>query len=299
MYLVVVIIPDKKLLPDLMKAWQKIGVPGGTILRSAGLYQTTSWLSELGLGALDRIFDRDEGLQRTIIVAVESEELLDALSVEADRVVGGFQNPRSGVLFVLPIQSARGLMKLKPRSVPNDLTPPPLSSNWKVRRDTLVKYLPDFMKLRPTIVNENILLDEVACKMVDNPANHVVCVVNEESRLIGAIDLTTLADDLFFRIFPEEFLSELTDLEHLMDFAEKSKALTAKDAMRKPVWVKESDTVKEAFKRMHENKLSGLPIVDDSYRVKAYINLLTLLSHCVEENKRKDAEEGNPSGEDK
>ena len=50
-----------------------------------------------------------------------------------------------------------------------------------------------------------------------------------------------------------------------------------------PVWVKQGETVKHAFKRMHENGLPGLPVVDDRYHVIGYINLLELLAICMDE----------------
>jgi CBS-domain-containing membrane protein len=40
--------------------------------------------------------------------------------------------------------------------------------------------------------------------------------------------------------------------------------------------------VKEAFHRMHDNRLPGLPIVDEGYHVIGYINLLELLSLCIQ-----------------
>jgi CBS-domain-containing membrane protein len=81
---------------------------------------------------------------------------------------------------------------------------------------------------------------------------------------------------------PEEFLSEITDLEKMMAYAKKTQATTAKDVMISPVWVKKGDTVKEAFKLLHDNKLPGLPLVDELYQVIGYINLLELLSLCIQ-----------------
>jgi len=57
---------------------------------------------------------------------------------------------------------------------------------------------------------------------------------------------------------------------------------TAADAMHEPVWVKREETVKEAFKRMHERHLPGLPVVDDRYHVVGYISLLDLMAVCLE-----------------
>ena len=77
-----------------------------------------------------------------------------------------------------------------------------------------------------------------------------------------------------------------------MAYANKIRTLTAKDAMKPPIWVKRGETVKEAFRRMHANKLPGLPIVDECYKVVGYINLLELLSLCIQ---KKDT--SNPSTE--
>jgi CBS-domain-containing membrane protein len=41
--------------------------------------------------------------------------------------------------------------------------------------------------------------------------------------------------------------------------------------------------VKDAFKRMHEHKVQGLPVVDDRYHVTGYINLLELTAVILEQ----------------
>ena len=121
--------------------------------------------------------------------------------------------------------------------------------------------------------------------MLTHPNVHVASVVAEDGRLVGLLSLKTLADDLFFHILPEEFIAESTDIEKMMDFADKTRILTAGDAMIPPVWVKHGETVKNAFKRMHDNELPGLPVVDDRYHVIGYINLLELLALCLEKKR--------------
>ena len=120
--------------------------------------------------------------------------------------------------------------------------------------------------------------------MLAHPNVHVVCVVAEDGRLVGLLGLQELADDVFFHIIPEEFLSEIHDLEEAMKYAQRSSMRIARDAMREPVWVKGDETVKIAFKRMHEHRLSGIPVVDDRYHVIGYLNLLELLGFCFEED---------------
>jgi len=147
--------------------------------------------------------------------------------------------------------------------------------------------------LEATIVPAETQLEDVAQAMLAHPKVHLASVVAEDGRLIGLIKLGELADDMFFHILPEEFLSEITDLEKLMNYAGKTRMLTARDAMIPPVWIKRNETVTEAFRRMHDNKLPGLPLVNDLYQVVGYINLLELLSLCIQVKNDSDLGEVN------
>jgi len=268
-------------MPDLLRAWQAIGVPGTTILESVGAYRVSTWLSRVGLGALDGLFEAKEVRRRTLLAAIEDDELLVQAVAEAERVVGGFDRPDSGLLLVLPVVQAKGLRKARP-APPQEALPPAVRPDWMVQRDTPVEAVAAVLDLEPTIVGPDTPLDEVARAMLAHPNVHVACVVAEDGRLVGLIGLRSLADDFFFHIVPEEFMSEVTDLEHVMQFAEKSRMRTAADAMQEPVWVKRGETMKEAFKRMHEHGLSGVPVVDERYHVIGYVNLLELLAICLE-----------------
>lgn len=280
-YMLQIILDDIKFLPDLIQAWREIGVSGTTIMKSVGGYRTSTWLSKVGLGAIDRIFEAREIQRKTLVAVIEEDDLLAKAIAEAERVVGGFDRPNSGVLLVLPVTQAKGLYKAQPQP-PLELSPPALRSDWMVLRDTPITEVDALMELEPTIVSADTPLDDVARAMLTHPRVHVVSVVAEDGRLLGLLKLNALADDLFFHILPEEFLSEITDLEKLMAYADKTRLITAKDAMSEPVWVKRDETVKEAFHRMHENRLPGLPIVDEGYHVIGYINLLELLSLCIQ-----------------
>jgi CBS domain-containing protein len=283
-HLLIIILDDLKHLPDLLKAWRSIGVPGVTILESAGAYRVESWFSQVGLGGLDRLFESHEVRRRTLMVAVEDDALLAQAIAEAEQVVGGFDRPDSGLLLVLPVSQVRGLQKVmsKPSQEP---LPPAVSPNWVSLREKPVEEAVAILDLEPTIVNPDTPLDETAQIMLTHPIVHVACVVAEDGRLVGLLGLRALADDIFFHIMPEEFLSEIHDMDDAMDYARHSQMRTAADAMRDPVWVKSGETVREAFKRMHDNRLSGVPLVDDQYHVVGYINLLELISLiCEDEN---------------
>jgi CBS domain-containing protein len=291
-HLLQIILDDIKYLPDLLQAWQEIGVSGTTIMKSVGGYRTSTWLSKVGLGAIDRIFEAREIQRKTLVAVIEDDDLLAQAIAEAERIVGGFDRPNSGVLLVLPVVQAKGLYKVQPQP-PQELSPPALRSDWMVLRDTPIEKVDAIMGLEPTIIGPEASLHDVAQAMLTHPRVHVACVVAEDGRLLGLINLRTLADDLFFHILPEEFIAESIDVEKTMAFADKTRILNARDAMIPPIWVKHGETVKEAFKRMHENGLPGLPVIDHSYHVVGYINLLELLAICLETKENNDQAEAS------
>jgi CBS domain-containing protein len=277
LHLLIVILDDLAILPALLTAWQAVGVPGVTILQSAGAYRTQTWLGRVGLGAIDRLFESDEVRRRTLLAAIEDDDLLKRAIAEAERLTGGFDRPNSGLLLVLPVLHARGLHKTPAAREPLN-SPGAVQPGWLRWRNEPVEAAAAILNLEPVVVGPDTRVDQIHTAMLAQPNVHVVCVVAEDSRLIGLLRLQDLVDALFFHVMPEEFFNEVTDLEHAMQFAEKSRVRTAADVMKEPVWVKQGETIKVAFKRMHEQQLSGLPIVDETYHVTGYINLLELLA---------------------
>jgi CBS domain-containing protein len=279
-FLVIIVVHNIAKLPDLLHAWQKIGVPGATILRSTGAYRMTTWLSRVGLGGLERLLDSEDSGQRTLLAGIEDPDLLARAVAEAEHTLGDFDEPHSGLLLVVPVAQVKGLHKTRRRQA-HAPSPTAVQPDWVVRRDTPVERLLPVLLREPVTVGRDTPLEEVAEVMLRHPGVRLACITETDGRLLGVLDVQSLADDLFFRIMPEEFLREITDMEEMIDFARRSGLRTAGDAMAEPVWVTGADTLKEAFKHMHDHRLPGLPLVDDRYHVIGYIDLLTLLSCCV------------------
>ena len=287
--LLIVILDDLTRMPDLLRAWKSIGVPGATILESAGGHTTFGWMLQMGVGALNRLFEQKNVRRRTLLTVIDDEDLLMQAVAEAERVVGGFERPNSGLLIVVPVDMVKGTHKVQPKQKPETL-PPALRVEWQILRDTPIEEVAAILNLEPTIINVEMSLDNAAQIMLTHPNVHVACVVSDNERLVGLLCLQDLAEDIFFHIMPEEFLSESIDLKHVYDFAGKSNIRTAGDAMQAPIWVKHGDKVKDAFKRMHEAGISGLPIIDELYHVVGYINLLELLTLCLKHNRPQSVE---------
>lgn len=282
--LLVVILDDLTRLADLMAAWKRVGVPGVTLLQSFGGYRTQDWLERIGLGGLSRLFDQGEVRQRTLLSLIDDEELLERAISEADEVVGGFDRPHSGVLFTVPIGRTLGLKKWGRETGDTDETTKGVIGEMgkvKLSRTTPVSDIVQLLSLEPAVVSAEDSLEAVIDALFTHPSVQVVCVVNEKQRLIGLIDVTTLANALFQHIFPEEFFGDLTDLDQVLRYAERSQSQQAADLMKEPAWLRPNNTLREAFHLVHERGLTGVPVVDEHYHITGYINLLELMVACI------------------
>jgi CBS domain-containing protein len=282
--LLVLMLYDIKHLEQLLKTWEDIGVPGVTILESAGGRRTRSWLQQVGLGAVGELFSSVDVRSKTLLALIDDEEVLERASAEAERIVDDLFEPTGSLLFVMPVSRTVGVRRLRlaeEAPAPEVRRAKFLIDEKLITRKTPVSTIKGILKLEPVIVRTNQSLLEVAEAMIKNPKVQVASVVNEQERLVGLLSLRSLADDLFMDIVPEEFIGEAHGLERALDFARLASTETAGDAMMPPVWVKDDDTVKEAFRKMHDNQISGIPVVNDRYLVTGYINLLELLAICA------------------
>ena len=80
-----------------------------------------------------------------------------------------------------------------------------------------------------------------------------------------------------------------TDIAKLMDFAGRTRRRIAEDAMKPAVWLKHGETAKDAFIRMHDNDLPGLPLVDERYHVVGYINMLEMIALFLDNDSKETA----------
>lgn len=134
----------------------------------------------------------------------------------------------------------------------------------------------------PVTVHPEDALRAVAEVSVQHPECGVLLVVDHHNVLVGLIRATQLVNDIFVKIVPEEFLSGIGQVPAALDYARRLGARTAGDIMEAPVSVHAGQTVREAFRAMHETGLAGLPVVDEADRVEGYLDELELLLAWVE-----------------
>lgn len=310
--LLIVILHDANCLPGLLKAWRRIGVPGSTILPSAGSYLAESWVKRTGLTSFLSLFDQSKLQQRTLLSLIDDPDILELAVAEADRVVKGFDHPHSGILFTLPIGKVLGSKKwneVQEEETPSleletaDVGHPSLMRwfeedvkdrygedalrDWSTQKNMAVSEVLPQLTIQPTIVRVDTSLFDVVTQLQVNPGMPAACVVNKEERLVGVIPLKGLADVMMAPVMPEAYIHDSEGYEKALRFADVNQLPVAAAIMSDPVYVIENETLEQTYQRMREWNLSGLPVLDKLYRVKGFITLLGLMTACFPP--RKDA----------
>ncbi len=129
-----------------------------------------------------------------------------------------------------------------------------------------------------SVVDENAPLSEVAEEIIKDPKTTAVYVLNKDKKLVGVIPVTELIQYLYYEDIPEEYI-----LYHFPLIL--SGNATAQDIMLPPVYVKDTDDIKKAFKIMFKNRMNEVPVVDDDMHVIGDLNMLELIIawlHSVE-----------------
>ena len=127
------------------------------------------------------------------------------------------------------------------------------------------------------VVPESAELRQVAEAALESPAVRTIAVVDDQGRLVGIIPLVLLVDELFYRVAPEEFLTDILEAGAIEEYGRISRAATAGQLMGPPASVTLADTVRQAFGLLHDLELEGLPIVDGEGRPVGYLDRLQLL----------------------
>jgi len=303
--LLVIILHDANRLPDLLKAWRKIGVPGATILPSAGSYVAENWVKRSGLSSFLSLFDQTKLQQRTLLSIIDDPEILEHAIAEADRVVKGFDSPHSGILFTLPVGEVLGLQKWHQIPITDletvetdqvgeehsrlmmwfeedvkDRYGEEVLIDWSKQRNTPVCNIIDLLDIQPTIVRVDTPLLDVVNQLQLNPGMPAACVVNNEDRLVGVIPLKGLADIMMAPVMPEAYINDPEGYDKAVKFSDVNQLPIAAAIMSDPVFVLEDETLEQTYRRMKDRNLSGLPVVDKLYRVKGFITLLGLMATC-------------------
>lgn len=158
-----------------------------------------------------------------------------------------------------------------------------MSKRHGLARMTPIRDVERLLGIEPNAVHAGDDLVDVARRAFARPQTRILCVLDEEQRLIGLLPVLRIVEEVIARVAPEELMAEITSLEAVGRFGREIAARTAGDLMLPPRSLRPHDTVADAFAAMQELHLSGLPIVDEERRVIGYVDVLELALRYLEE----------------
>jgi hypothetical protein len=111
--LIVLVLDDANKVTEVVNAWLEAGVPGVTLLDSAGLgheFAQHGVRSDVSfMPSLESLLRVREEHSRTLFSVVLDGFNVDALIAATEAITGELHSPDTGILFTLPVTRARGL----------------------------------------------------------------------------------------------------------------------------------------------------------------------------------------------
>lgn len=146
----------------------------------------------------------------------------------------------------------------------------------RLARQTTVAACQAILAIEPLVValDEDLLV--VMRRAATQPATRLIGVVDDGRRLVGVFPILRLAESVVARVVPEALMADITDVADVARFGHAVEARTAADIMLEPASIAPQATLGEAFRLMHQRRLSGLYVVDDAGRPTGYLDLVEL-----------------------
>jgi len=108
MKLLVFVLNKIEKLDALLEELANNQISGATIFRTTGMVRELMSRHELGIfGSFRHLLDADRKENRTLFMVVKTEQIAIIEKV-IDQVVGNIDEPDTGILFTLPVESVRG-----------------------------------------------------------------------------------------------------------------------------------------------------------------------------------------------
>ena len=110
--LLMAVIDDSSKIWDVLDAWERLGISGATIHDSTGLHRTTQLRDDLPLfPSVHDLLGKTETNHRTIWSVLEDTVDVEALVRATEEIVGPLNNPRTGIIFTIPVLKVWGLRR--------------------------------------------------------------------------------------------------------------------------------------------------------------------------------------------
>ena len=113
---VVAVIPNLEKVHEVLQVWSSLGVPGVTMIDTIGMASLRQWVGRDDVPLVPSLRSLIESAEaafhhRTLFSVVPDDFDLEQLIRETERVIGRFEDPETGFLFVLPVLEVRGMRR--------------------------------------------------------------------------------------------------------------------------------------------------------------------------------------------
>jgi hypothetical protein len=113
-YLIVLVVDDPNTCGDILAAWEKIGIPGATILDSVGMQR----IRQHGITdniplmpSLSDLLKLSEIRHRTIFSVVPDKTMVKKVVEITQDVIGDFNDKNTGFMFTVKVEEVFGLQQ--------------------------------------------------------------------------------------------------------------------------------------------------------------------------------------------
>ena len=110
MKLLVLVLNKEELLEDVLMAYVEAGITGATIVDSEGMGRFLTYEVPLFTDFKD-FMKGNKPYNKTIFAVVKDEEAIARLEKLLDNICGNLDEPGTGILFTVPVDHVRGLVK--------------------------------------------------------------------------------------------------------------------------------------------------------------------------------------------
>jgi CBS domain-containing protein len=151
-----------------------------------------------------------------------------------------------------------------------------LTERTRIARQTTVEACQALLAIEPLVVPETADAIDVIRRAAAQPETRLIGVVDADGRIVGVLPILRLAESLIARVAPEALLADAADIASVARFTHSVEDRTAGQIMLEPAVIAPEATASEAFRVMHQRRLSGLYVVDPDGRPIGYLDLLEL-----------------------
>ncbi len=110
MKLLVFVLNKEEFLEEVLEAYVEAGVTGATIVDSEGMGRFLAYEVPIFAG-FKEFMKGNKPYNKIILSVIRNEAVIEKLKKLVDEVVGGLDNPGTGIMFTVPVDWSTGLVR--------------------------------------------------------------------------------------------------------------------------------------------------------------------------------------------